>query len=80
MRHIESTPGCSPTWCCLAWTVQHLCSALARQGRAPVIVFSGYPIDAEDGRLTGVAYRLQKPVGVERLAQVIHRTLAAPRR
>jgi len=58
----------------------HLCSALARQGRAPVIAFSGYPIDAEDGRLTGVAYRLQKPVGVERLAQVIHSTLAAARR
>src|SRR5439155_1273297 len=52
----------------------HLCSALARQGRAPVIALSGYPIDAEDSRLAGVAHRLQKPVGIERLAQVIHRT------
>ena len=58
----------------------HLCSALARQGRAPVIALSGYPIDAEDSRLAGVAHRLQKPVGIERLAQVIHRTLAAARR
>ena len=57
----------------------HLCSALARQGRAPLIVLSGYPIDPEDGRLAGVAHLLQKPLAIERLARVIHDTLAAAR-
>ena len=57
----------------------HLCSALATQGRAPVIVLSGYPIDPEDSRLAGVAHLLQKPLAIERLAHVIHDTLAAAR-
>jgi two-component system, cell cycle sensor histidine kinase and response regulator CckA len=57
----------------------HLCSALARQGRAPVIVHSGYAIDPEDSRLAGVAHLLQKPLAIERLARVIHDTLAAAR-
>jgi two-component system cell cycle sensor histidine kinase/response regulator CckA len=58
----------------------HLSSALARQGRAPVIVLSGYPIDGEDGRLAGAAHLLQKPIAIERLARVVHDTLAAARR
>src|SRR5436189_2263377 len=57
----------------------HLCSALARQGRAPLIVLYGYPIDPEDGRLAGVAPLLQKPLAIERLARVIHDPLAAAR-
>jgi len=58
----------------------YLCSALRRQDRAPVIVISGYPIDGKDSRLVGVAHRLQKPFGIERLARVIHHTLAGSRR
>jgi PAS domain S-box-containing protein len=58
----------------------HLSSALARQGRAPVIVLSGYPIDGDDGRLAGAAHLLQKPIAIERLACVVHDTLAAARR
>jgi CheY-like chemotaxis protein len=58
----------------------HLSSALARQGRAPVIVLSGYPIDGDDGRLAGAAHLLQKPIAIERLARVVHDTLGAARR